>query len=225
MERILEPELMDDAEQALAYHNADFSASHGRRIEIFRETFPGRTLHGPVLDLGCGSGDITFRFLRAFPDCMIVGVDGSRAMLDLAQRTADADPDLRRRVTFVEGFIPGAAIPRRDYEAVMAHSFLHHLHDPHVLWETIKAYAPPGTLLFVADLRRPATEEEARRTIDEIAANEPAVLQRDFYNSLCAAFTPEEIAEQLRQAGMDELRVATAGDIHLIVTGVRAGTA
>ena len=143
-------------------------------------------------------------------------------MLDLAQRTADAAPDLRHRVTFVEGIIPGAAIPRRDYEAVMAHSFLHHLHNPQVLWATLKAYAQPGTLLFVADLRRPATEAEARRFIDEIATNEPAVLRRDFYNSLCAAFTPEEVTEQLRQAGLDELNVAAAGDIHLIVSGIRA---
>jgi SAM-dependent methyltransferase len=224
MERILEQELMDDAEQALAYHNADFSASHGRRVEVFRETFPGRTLQGPVLDLGCGSGDILFRFLRAFPDCNVVGVDGSRAMLDLARRTADADPDLRRRVTLVEGYIPGAPIPRQPYTAVMAHSFLHHLHDPRGLWETVKEYAPPGALLFISDLRRPASHDEAQRIIDERAAGEPEVLRRDFYNSLCAAFTPDEVADQVRCAGLSELRVHPEGDIHLIVSGVRANT-
>jgi SAM-dependent methyltransferase len=222
MERILEPELMDDAEQALAYHNADFNASHGRRVAIFRETFPGRALRGPVLDLGCGSGDITFRFLRAFPECTIVGVDGSRPMLNLARRTADADPDLRRRVTFVEGFIPGASIPRQPYTAVMAHSFLHHLPHARVLWDTVKEFAPPDALVFVADLRRPASQDEAQQIIDERAAGEPDVLRRDFYNSLCAAFTPEEVTDQLAYAGLPELRVRPEGGIHLIVSGIRA---
>ena len=41
MRRILEPELMDDAEQARAYHEADFSVAHGERIGIFRRLFQG----------------------------------------------------------------------------------------------------------------------------------------------------------------------------------------
>jgi SAM-dependent methyltransferase len=143
-------------------------------------------------------------------------------MLDLARRTADADPDLRRRVSFVEGSIPDAPIPRLSYAAVMAHSFLHHLHAARVLWDTVKEYAPPGALIFVSDLRRPASADEARRVIGERAAGEPEVLRRDFYNSLCAAFTPAEVAEQLRCAGLTELNVRPEGDIHLIASGIRS---
>lgn len=211
---------MDEPEQALAYHNADFSASHGRRVGIFRETFPGLELTGDVLDLGCGSGDVLFRFARAFPDARFVGVDGSPAMLDLARGVADADSDLSRRVAFVEGILPGAAIPDLPYHLVMSHSLLHHLHRPQILWETVKAHSRPGARVFVADLRRPDSAEDARRIVNELSSGEPEILRRDFYNSLCAAFAPEEIAAQLQAARLAELRVAPVGDIHLIVSGV-----
>src|SRR5215472_14506899 len=98
MERIPEPELMDDPVQALAYTLADFSASHGRRVAIFQQLFPNFTPSGPVLDLGCGSGDVLLRFARAFPRARFTGLDGSKPMVDLAQRAIDADPALRSRV-------------------------------------------------------------------------------------------------------------------------------
>ena len=221
MQRIIEPEVMDDPEQALAYHSADFSASHGRRVGIFRETFPGVELTGDALDLGCGSGDVLFRFARAFPGCRFVGVDGSPAMLALARGVASADSDLARRVLFVDGILPGAAIPDLPYQLVMSHSLLHHLHDPQVLWDTVKECARPGARVFVADLRRPESADDARCIVQEFSGDEPAILQRDFYNSLCAAFTPEEAAAQLQAAGLPELRVAPVGDIHLIISGVR----
>lgn len=224
MDRIVEPELMDDAEQALAYANADFSESHGRRVGLFREAFPGREIRGPILDLGCGPGDVTFRFARAFPQAEIVAVDGSRPMLDIAEQAAAADPGLRGRIRFLHGRIPGAAaIPDLPYELVMSHSLLHHLHRPEGLWQTIAQYAAtPGALVFVADLRRPASTEAARHIVEERSGSEPEVLKRDFYNSLCAAFEPEEVAEQVRAAGLGELCVEPAGEIHLIVRGVRA---
>lgn len=41
MDRAPEPELMDDAAQAMAYAEADFSEPHGRFIELYRETAAG----------------------------------------------------------------------------------------------------------------------------------------------------------------------------------------
>ena len=81
MERTPEPELMNDAEQAAAYAFADFEEPHSRFIELFRETFPAEVVAGAVLDLGCGPGDITIRFVHAFPECVVHGVDGAVAML------------------------------------------------------------------------------------------------------------------------------------------------
>ncbi|MCP4716998.1 MAG: class I SAM-dependent methyltransferase, partial [Deltaproteobacteria bacterium] len=69
MQRIAEPELMLDKEQARAYAEADFDEPHSMFIDLFRERFRERECEGYVLDLGCGPGDITFRFARAYPCC------------------------------------------------------------------------------------------------------------------------------------------------------------
>jgi len=51
MKRTLEPELMDDPEQARAYAKADFEEENQGFVELFRRSYPGMT-EGHVLDLG-----------------------------------------------------------------------------------------------------------------------------------------------------------------------------
>jgi 2-polyprenyl-3-methyl-5-hydroxy-6-metoxy-1,4-benzoquinol methylase len=219
MQRVLEPELMDDAAQALAYHQADFSVPHGERVGIFRRVFPGFEPEGAVLDLGCGSGDVLGRFARALPRARFTGVDGSQAMLDLAAQSFATNAGLHGRITLLQATLPATGLPREPWQLVMCHSLLHHLHHPEVLWHTIRELAPPGCAVFVADLRRPGSTAEARRIMEERSGGEPEVLRRDFYNSLCASFEPQEVREQLRAAGLDRLSVAAEGEVHLIVHG------
>src|SRR4029079_6774089 len=83
MKRTLEPELMDDPEQALAYARADFEKENPGFIDRSREYFPDFT-EGHTLDVGCGPGDIPVRFARALPLCRITGVDASEPMIGLA---------------------------------------------------------------------------------------------------------------------------------------------
>ena len=219
MRRILEPELMDDREQAQAYAEADFEESHRGILDSFDVHFPGVEVTGDILDLGCGPGDITFRFAARFPDCFILGVDGSPVMIELANERKTREIGLAGRVTFLEGLIPEAAIPHKTYAAIVSNSLLHHLHRPAVLWETVNRHASPGTKVFIADLSRPASAREASRLVDENATGEPEILRRDFYNSLLAAFEPGEVEDQLAAAGLNELRVDRIGDRHLVVFG------
>ena len=80
MKRTPEPELMEDAAQARAYAEADFSEPHGRLLEALRERLPGLPARGAALDLGCGPADVTLRFAGAFPGWTVDGVDASAAM-------------------------------------------------------------------------------------------------------------------------------------------------
>lgn len=220
MQRIPEPELMDDPVQAEAYAAADFDAAHSRIVDAFDECFAGEGLEGRVLDLGCGPGDISFRFAARYPACTVIGVDGANAMIRLANRRRAADAS-GERVRFVEGLLPGAPIPDGPYAAIVSNSLLHHLHRPEVLWQAIDAHAHRGTRIYVADLRRPRDTDAARRLVREYAADEPEILQRDFYNSLLAAFTPAEVEAQLAAAGLAGLRVEVISDRHLLVHGTR----
>lgn len=219
MQRIVEPEIMGEVEQAKAYDAADFSGAHNRRVDVFKELVPPQNVRGEFLDLGCGSGDLIFRFLSALPECSIVGIDGSQAMIDLARESVARRPEFQGRVSFVVGFIPSDKLPRSQYATIMSNSFLHHLHEPQALWETIKKLATPETFIFVSDLRRPESVEDVHRIVEELAANEPEILKRDFFNSLCAAFEVSEVREQLARAGISGLEVHPLDDIHIVVHG------
>jgi len=218
MKRIVEPEVMSAAEQAGAYARADFEAAHSSYPKLFAERFPRRPKRALALDLGCGPCDVTMRFAKANPGYTFHAVDGSAAMLRFARGALTREKFLRR-IKLIEGFIPGAPIPRRAYDVIISSSFLHHLHEPQVLWQTVRKYSKRGTIVFVPDLRRPATKAGARTMVKRYSGSEPAVLRRDFYNSLLAAFTPAEVRRQLQQAGLEELLVEIVGDRHLIVSG------
>lgn len=218
MKRIVEPELMSAEEQAEAYARADFETAHSSYPKLFAEKFPDRPDRANVLDLGCGPCDVTIRFAKANPGYTFHAVDGSAAMLQYAKR-AVTGAKLSRRIKLIEGFIPGAPISRKTYDVILSSSFLHHLHEPQILWQTIRQYSRRGTMVFIPDLRRPATVAKARALAGKYSDDEPEVLRRDFYNSLRAAFTPAEVRRQLKAAGLAELRVEIVSDRHLVVFG------
>jgi trans-aconitate methyltransferase len=219
MERILEPELMENDDQACAYAEADFKEPHSNFIKSFQDMFGHRSVSGYVLDLGCGPGDITMRFARAFPDCIVHGIDGSEAMLCYGRKILAKAEDIRDRVQLLEGLLPGAVLPRRKYDIIISNSLLHHLGNPQVLWDAVKHYAEQGAPVFIMDLTRPATQEEARLLIEAYAREEPQILKHDFYFSLLAAFEVNEIAKQLNQAGLSYLSIKIVSDRHVVMAG------
>lgn len=217
MRRIPEPELMDDAAQARAYAEANFEAPHSAFIELFQRAFPEQRVTGWVLDLGCGPADISLRFARAYPGCEIHGVDAAAAMLAYGE-AAVQQANLGHRIRLLHGYFPGAELPRQRYDVVISNSLLHHLADPLTLWQVIKAHAAAGAPVFIMDLMRPASEAQARALVAEYAVDEPPVLQHDFYHSLLAAYTPQEVEQQLRQLALP-FNVSVASDRHLVVAG------
>ena len=51
------------------------------------------------------------------------------------------------------------------------------------------------------------------------ADEEPEILQKDFYHSLLAAFTPPEIEQQLVCTGLTKLKVQIITDRHVLIYG------
>ena len=221
MQRMREPELMEAPAQAAAYARADFAAPHQRVLELFAEKFPRLPPRGYALELGCGPGDVVLRFARAYEGWQVHGVDGAPAMLEAAAICHRRHPGLRHRVRLIRGLLPEAALPRHRYDVVFSNSLLHHLDDPRVLWHSVRRWAAPGAPVFIVDLRRPDSAADARALTDRYAAGEPAVLRNDFYHSLLAAFTPDEIRGQLRDARLDHLHMETPSDRHVLIWGNR----
>jgi len=217
MQRVPEVEVMADPRQALAYARADFSEPHNRFVELFRERI-GEAPGASVLDLGCGPGDICRRFARAFPDCRIHGVDASSPMLALARSDTRA-AQLLSRIDFFQAYLPHAELPRQAYDIILSNSLLHHLREPGTLWDSIVRFGRPGTRVFVMDLMRPDSAQRALELVDLYAVGEPEVLRQDFRNSLCAAYEPGEVADQLVCRGLLGLTLEPVSDRHFIVWG------
>jgi ubiquinone/menaquinone biosynthesis C-methylase UbiE len=216
MERVLEPELMADELQSIAYARADFSTSNQLFVDGLIHDFPQRVR--TAVDIGCGPGDVMIRLARALPDLEVVAIDGSAPMITLA-RGAVLGAGLGDRITLVQGYVPGVALDAHSFDAVLSKDLLHHVPDPSSLWKEIARLARPGAVVYVMDLVRPATHEDAARIVDRVAAREDPILREDFFNSLCAAFTVDELREQVAGAGL-RLEVRQVSDRHALVSGL-----
>lgn len=217
MKRILEPELMTDAEQALVYANADFEEPHNNFIELLKVSIGNNIPEsGSAVDLGCGAADISIRFAKTFPNYQIDAIDGASAMLVEGGR-AIVNAGLSERITLIKTNLQDTTLADKKYSIIFCNAMLHHLHDPLVLWNLIRtANASPA--VFVMDLMRPNSDEQVDDFVKKYASDEPEILKRDFRNSLKAAFTPEEVESQLKSAGLGRLAVSVVSDRHFTVS-------
>ncbi len=218
MIRTLEPELMLDPDQAVAYAEADFLESDAQFVQRFKQLF-GASFEGEIIDLGCGPGNIALRMADAFPECAVTGIDGAPLMLEIARSRVQTQSNADSRIRFVEAVLPISDPPAGRAAAVVSNSLLHHLHDPSALWQTIKALAAPNAAVLIVDLRRPEAATIAQRIVDTYAGSEPEILRNDFYNSLLAAFEVNEVKDQLDRAGLADFTVQPVGDRYLEVFG------
>jgi len=207
---------MDDPAQALVYARADFEKENQGFIDRFCEYFPEFT-EGHILDLGCGPGDIPVRFAQALPSCRITGVDASEPMIGLAG-VAVKQASLAARITFrCERFQAVSLVEPAD--AAVSNSLLHHVPNPLQFWYRLRQLVKPGSPVLVMDLLRPDSPEEAQAIVDRYAAKEPEILRRDFYRSLLAAFTEDEVAAQLAELNLSRLLINVIDDRHWVVGG------
>lgn len=220
MQRVPEPELMTGAEQVRAYAQADFTEPNA----LFSAWVLDRVPDAPAacVDLGCGPGDIVRGLAAARPRWSFDGIDGSPPMIEYARQATPAAGAHRIRfrvMRIAAGVEPPP--PRRlgGYDVGLSNSLLHHLSDPADLWAVLKDWLSPRAHLFVMDLLRPDTPEDAAATVSAYAADEAEVLRRDFHHSLLAAYRPAEVAAQLAAAGLAHLRVERVSDRHLMVWG------
>ncbi len=228
MERICEPELMDDADQARIYAEADFAASDAALVERIVALAAPVGLGARVVDLGCGPGNITLRLAERCPASELIGLDGAAAMLAIAEQRRAAAAARWPRLRYRRLSLPLRPADLDGLEAsctaIVSNSLLHHLHDPAVLWQAVQRLAAPGALVHIHDLRRPEDPAALEALVQRHADGCEPLLRRDYTVSLRAAFRVEEVREQLRLAGLGGagrtgLQVQAREDRYLEVRG------
>ena len=208
---------MNDPEQVLAYSQADFEEAHQSVINNFTQIFPNIAPKS-MLDLGCGSGDVTVRFAQRYPECHIDAVDGAEEMLKQAERLIKKN-SLSTHITLHHQQLQKCGFENKSFDAIISNSLLHHLHEPQCLWSTIEQLAAHDTAIYICDLYRPDSTQVAQQLVDQYAINEPKILRKDFYNSLLAAFTPTEVRLQIKETKLNSLNIDKVSDRHMLIYG------
>jgi ubiquinone/menaquinone biosynthesis C-methylase UbiE len=130
-------------------------ALHERTVEL-AGIAPGQT----VVDVGCGTGNLSFSVLAAQPDARVTGLDPDGDALRRAARKA------RRRgvrLTLVQGYADRVPAEDASLDHLVTSLALHHVdEDGRVAFarDAFRALRPGGTVT-VADLATPAADENA----------------------------------------------------------------
>lgn len=131
------------------------------------------TGHGPVLEIGAGTGRVTQVIAAALPEAEILAAEPSATMRAQLMARVAADPDLRRRVTVTDGSAQDMELPEQ-LSAVVIFGVAGHLSrvERTVLWRRLAERLPPGgplvvELMGVTAPRRIPPTMSLRETIGE----------------------------------------------------------
>lgn len=207
--RVLEPEVMDTEEEAVAYDHMDHSEVNALLVSRFLELGAS----GRVLDLGTGPAHIPIELARRNGNVEIEALDAATEMLVVARKNV-AREGFSHRIRLVLGDAKRLPYPDRSFDAVLSNSIVHHLPDPAPFFAEIARVARPEAAILLRDLRRPWDGSELERIVAERAADADPRQRALFRDSLHAAFSVSEIEGMLRKAGLPDLRVYANSDRH-----------
>lgn len=160
-----------------------------------------------VLDLACGTGDLSLAILRRHPDATVTGVDPSRAMLDLAKgKAARRGCQLALEVGVAE------ELPFADaaFDGVSIAFGLRNVPDRERALREMARVTRPGGRVVVLELGEPRGRllgPIARFHIHRVVPRLGALLSgareyRYLERSIAAFPPPEEVADMMTRAGL-----------------------
>ena len=225
MNRTPEPELMQSPSQVRAYADADFSRSDSMVVKSLEKYLNkvGRTLNKSdlIFDIACGPGNIAERVSKNWPFVKVVGIDGSKEMLNEAEKrlSKSLTKNLSYELIDINSISSdGTHFPFKA-DVLVSNSALHHFHDPYCFWGALKKLGKTKCIHIHRDLIRPASVEKAFELKEKHLSNSPEILKKDFYASLKASFTVEEVSQQLVDTGLSQLELFQVDELYFEIIG------
>ena len=213
--RVLEPEVMDSAEEAVDYDAMDHAQVNRTFVTDLLAFCQPR---GNLLDVGTGTAQIPIEFCRQSPSGTVTAVDAAHHMLKVAQANVDhAASQSRIKLQFCDA--KKMPFADRSFDAVMSNSIVHHIPEPFAVLKEMTRVVAPGGVLFVRDLLRPADDATVKHLVKTYAGDANPGQKKMFEDSLRAALTLAEIRDMVRRLGFDPSDVKQNSDRHWTWSG------
>jgi ubiquinone/menaquinone biosynthesis C-methylase UbiE len=210
MERVLEPEVMDTAEEADGYDSMD----HGLPNQAFVDRLIELGASGRMLDIGTGPGHLPLIVCERIDETTVIGIDLAEHMLRHAERHRAASPH-RERVEFRRADAKQLPFETGSFDTVYSNTILHHIPDPLPFLSEARRALRPGGALLIRDLFRPPNSGRTLELVAMHAADADPYQQELFRASLCAAFTPEELRAMADETGLAQAEISIDSDRHM----------
>ena len=222
LSRVLEPEVMDSADDARDYDAMDHSEVNRRFAADFfaAQSKAGLAADAELLDIGTGTALIPIELCAQNSQARVTAIDLAEHMLRLARDNV-ARHGLGERISLQH--IDAKRLPYADgrFSAVISNSIVHHVPEPrHVLAEALRVLKPSG-LIFIRDLARPYDNPQVRQLVETYAAGCNGHQRQLFDDSLRAALSVEEIKMLVVQLGFDATSVQATSDRHWTWSAVK----
>ena len=110
-----------------------------------------------ILDMGCGTGNLTEQILQHYPEAEIDALDISEDILKESQKRFTAQPNIR----YIQADFKKMHLPPGSYDLILSSIAIHHIPDPekvNLYKEIFQGLAADGLFIF-ADQTRGITHE------------------------------------------------------------------
>ena len=110
-----------------------------------------------VLDVACGTGDVSFRLHELFPEAEIIGLDLSPGMLRIAEsKLAEMPEKTRRNISFMEGDSLNMPFEDDTFDMVTVAYGVRNFERLEDGYREMRRVLKPGGVLCVIELSEPA---------------------------------------------------------------------
>ena len=208
--RVLEPEVMDDRDEAVEYNDMDHTEVNRNFVT---DLLAAGALGTDCLDLGTGTALIPIELCQRTEDIRVMASDASTMMLDLARYQIEVK-SLTHRIQLHFGDAKKLVFENDFFDTVISNSLVHHLPTHGAFFAEVLRVLRPGGLLFVRDLCRPESMSQLELLVSTYAASETENSQQMLRQSLHAALNLDEIRKLAEQAGLPSDCVSMTSDRH-----------
>jgi ubiquinone/menaquinone biosynthesis C-methylase UbiE len=209
--RVLEPEVMSGADEALEYDEMDFSATDQLFAQRAAELATAAAVT-MIADLGSGNAKIPLAMCPLLPSpTHVCALEMSTEMLAVAARNRARYGVNLHLLAADAKHVPFAD---RSVEMITSNSLIHHIPDPRAVFQEIARIARARAPILIRDLVRPETQQALDQLVEAHAAPWSPLQRTLFADSLHAALTLVEVRQMLDQCGLADVEVTQITDRH-----------